>query len=521
MPKKFYNYFSRIYNTRKLLKREIGKITLEPKATVYFNSIRLMPRHFIMEINIMLLLIKQGYKIEVIIDDGVFEHTDTDCISSNGLMFYKVKFKVLKYRRFIEYYIWKLVIGNISQRLKFINASKIYREYGIKLQSKKKSKRNEFVQSSMIRFFNNEVWNSTKLSNWYEKITFNNVYISESIGIYVENKIKNIQSNIFITSHGIYSTYGPAYNEITQVKQRIVYGPNIYCIGSIQFFNNTQQFSFNEDSLRKFLENDLTNQQSIEADKFLSNRFQLKSKDTAVYFENNGLPETFQLIDRKSLPGKVFAAFPNVIWDGNINERDTVFNSIRAWVIELIEHFKINKKNSLIIRFHPAEATWMKGTVTFESTLVDALKNICEHSNIVIISSNKSFQSYDLLKKYADYALVYDGIIALEAPLFDVPVIFSGSGRFNVPNFGLQFNSKDEYMDYISDPFDYQFIERDKEISKKLIYYYTIYNSYYFPVLDNKFDDNSYDEGIFLRNPNLIENSSEAIYMGIKRCLEF
>ena len=33
---------------------------------------------------------------------------------------------------------------------------------------------------------------STKLSNWYEKITFNNVYISESIGIYVENKIKNI-----------------------------------------------------------------------------------------------------------------------------------------------------------------------------------------------------------------------------------------------------------------------------------------------------------------------------------------
>jgi hypothetical protein len=517
--KKVFKYFRRIKRTRKLLKREITNSTVKPLGIIYFYSIRAMPKHFIMEINLILLLIKSGYNIEIIMDDGIFEHTDTECISKQSLIYYRTRFKILKYRRRIEYFIWNISVGLFTPRLKILRASKVSGNLELIEKQPFNIKRQDFVKSSMIRFFNNETWPDSRLARWYHEITSKNVLIAESIGLHIQTKLANSGSNLFITSHGIYSTYGPAYNEIKNPRQRIVYGPNIYCIGAIQLFNNTQQFSFEEDSLVKFLSTDLTADQILQVDQFLDDRFSHKSKDTAVYFDNNGLSESFQLKDRDKLPGKVFAAFPNVIWDGNISERDTIFKSIRDWIITLIEYFKSNQQNSLVIRFHPAESTWMKGTITFESTLKETLRNIEEFKNIIIISSNKNFESYRLLNKYADYALVYDGILALEAPFFNVPVIFSGSGRFNVPNFGMQFKSVEDYMSFIALPTEYNMLEKDKLISKQLIYYYVIYNSYFFPVLDNKYDDNSFDENIFLKNPHMIEDSRVEIIKGLRRCI--
>ena len=502
--------------TRLLLKRVLANSNSFSNKKIYFNSIRTLPNHFITEMNLSIIFLKSGYSVEIILDDGVFEHIDTAFHSNKGKYFYVIAFKLARLRRKVDFFLWDSFVGKISPYLIFKKVSVVHSRDSEFDSGRDVQKRHGFVKSSMIRFFNNELWERSDTALWYEKITNINVVISENIGLYVESRIG--KNDLFITSHGIYSLWGPAYSEVKDFKKKIVYGANIYRVSSLQFFNNTQQLSFKEDSLTEFLSFPLSDSQKMEINDWLKKRFRLEGKDTKVYFKEDDQIGKFSLPARSDLPGKVFVAYPNVLWDGNIPERDTLFNSIREWIILLIEHFKQNNSHSLIIRFHPAETTWLLGTVTFESTLIDYLNGISLFSNIVIISSSSKISSYKLLDSFSDYTLVYDGFIALESPFWGVPVLFSGSGRFNVKQYGKQFNSINEYFDFIQKPEDNYDIEKDKLLAEKLIYYYLFYNSYYFPVLDNVEDDYSTDPFIFFRSNDLLKKSTDSIMQAIQRC---
>jgi hypothetical protein len=517
MIKKIINYIKIIFFTRLLLKQLLPSLNGNSKKKIYFNSVRTLPNHFITEINLAIILIKSGYLVEIILDDGIFEHIDTEFYSSKPKYYYKITFKLAKLRRKIDFLLWNFLLGKITHYLIFKRVSAIHNKVSKPKIELDFPKRLGFIKSSMIRFFNNEIWERSNLSIWYEQITRKNVLISEDIGLYVENKIKD--NDLFVTSHGIYSVWGPAYNEVKDFKKKIVYAANIYRISTLQFFNNTQQFSFKEDSLKDFLQLPFEDQNRNEVNEFLMQRFSLEGKDTKVYFKNEDSENEFILPNRSELPGKVFVAYPNVLWDGNIAERDTLFKSIREWIIMLLEHFKQNNNHSLIIRFHPAETTWLSGSVTFESTLNDYLKDIHLFNNIKIISSSSRISSYKLLDKFSDYTLVYDGFIALESPFFGVPVLFSGSGRFNVQGYGLQFETVEDYFDFISRPNDIYNLDIQKELAEKLIYYYLFYNAYYFPVLDNLEDDYSTDPYIFYRSNIDFEQSLKSIMEGFIRCL--
>ena len=514
--KRIIKYFKVFFITRLILKRVLADAEKLPSKKIYFNSLRTLPNHFITEINLSIIFLKSGYSVELILDDGFFEHIDTAFYSKRTKYYYVIAFKLARLRRRVDFFLWDSFVGKISPQLIFRKVSVINNEYSESNYERNVQRRQGFVKSSMIRFFNNEFWVRSNTALWYEEITNKNVVISENIGLYVENRLE--ENDLFITSHGIYSLWGPAYSEVKDFKKKIVYGANIYGSSSLQFFNNTQQFSYKEDSLTEFLRFPLSDSQKMEINDFLTKRFKLEGKDTKVYFKEDDQSDKFVLPDRSELPGKVFVAYPNVLWDGNIPERDTLFNSIREWLILLIEHFKQNNSHSLIIRFHPAETTWLLGTVTFESTLIDYLNGISLFSNIVIISSSSKISSYKLLDSFSDYTLVYDGFIALESPFWGVPVLFSGSGRFNVKQYGKQFNSINEYFDFIQKPEDNYDIEKDKLLAEKLIYYYLFYNSYYFPVLDNVEDDYSTDPFIFFRSNDLLKKSTDSIMQAIQRC---
>ena len=77
MFSKIQSYFKRMFSVRKLLKRELKNNILTPDKKIILNSIRFLSDVFIMEINLALILIKSGYSVEIILDNGKFEHTDT------------------------------------------------------------------------------------------------------------------------------------------------------------------------------------------------------------------------------------------------------------------------------------------------------------------------------------------------------------------------------------------------------------------------------------------------------------
>lgn len=517
MLKKIYLYIKQPFTIRKILKHELNNISGKPTKKIILNSIRLLPNVFLMELNLAIIFLKSGYSVEIIIDDGKFEHTDTVLYRLNkSLLYYSYIFSLNKIRRKFEFFLWNNIVGRITNNLKFTKVSEITKKIdnSFNLVNDKK-----YINESMIRFFQTDRIDNANIHIWYKKLTFKNVYISKKIGIYIDKQLGSNINTIFLTSHGIYSIWGPSFNEAKALKQKIVYGPNFYQISSLSFFNSIHQVTNKEDSLSKFLKKDLSNSKIEKVSNYISNRFAFKEKDTKVYFANDSGKKQFVLKDRKDLPGKVFVAYPNIVWDGNVYERNNLFSTISDWVITLIEHFKKDNTNSLIIRFHPAETTWFKGTKTFESIIKEHLKGIELFDNIIIISSSISFNSYNLFKNYSDYTLVYDGIIALESTFLNVPVIFAANGRFNVAEYGIQFDSAKDYMEFISNPRIYNKIESDKIIAEKLIYYYMYENSRYFPVLDNKNSDFGLDIDVFYRNKKKFDLSIDSIMKGLNECL--
>ncbi|MDG1974393.1 MAG: hypothetical protein P8I26_05085 [Flavobacteriaceae bacterium] len=517
MLKKIYSHIVRPFIIRKIFKNELNNIKNIPENKIILNSVRFVPNVFLMELNLALIFLKSGYSVEIILDDGEFEHNDTVLYRSNkSLSYYNFIFSLNKVKRKIEFFLWKKVVGGITNNLNFIKVSEITKNITtcFNLIDEK-----NYVKESMIRFFQTDRIDNDNIHIWYEKLTFKNVYISKKIGIYADNQLNKNNQTLFLTSHGIYSVWGPAFNEIKIEKRKIVYGPNFYQINSLSFFNHIHQVTNKEDSLSQFLKKDLSNSKIEKVSNYISNRFSFNEKDTKVYFANDSEKKQFVLKDRKDLPGKVFVAYPNIVWDGNVYERNNLFITISDWIITLIEHFKKDNTNSLIIRFHPAETTWFKGTKTFESIIKQHLKGIESFDNIIIISSAVSFNSYNLLKNYSDYTLVYDGIIGLESTFFNVPVIFAANGRFNVSDYGIQFYSAEDYMEYISNPKSYNKIESDKIIAQKLIYYYMFVNSRFFPVLDNENSDFGLDIDVFYKNKEKFNLSIDSIMKGINECL--
>lgn len=514
---KFISYFRRPIKVRKLVKELTKNIKITPNSQIIINSTRFLPSTFLMELNLALIFIKSGYSVEFILDDGKFEHTDTILYKDyNSKYYYAVILRFNKLRRKLEFILWNLFVGRISANLNFKRVSEITNDTPSQLN---KSSINKYVKESMIRFFQNDRIKKSSISIWYEKITIKNTLISSKIGSYVESKINSGVNLLYLTSHGIYSTWGPAFEEIQHSKRKIVYGPNFYQINSLSFFNSIHQVTNNEDSLNKFLRLELTSSKRSKVSKYITSRTEFKEKDTKVYFSQRFIDEDFVLKDRKLLPGKVFTAFPNIVWDGNVHERNNLFDTISDWLIFLIEYFKKDKTNSLVIRFHPAETTWFNGTKTFESILKSYLKDIHLFENIVIISSSITFNSYTLFNNYTDYTLIYDGILGLESTFLNVPVVFSANGRFNVPGYGIQFESKESYVDFLTNPKGYDNLQKDKLIAEKLIYYYMFENSRFFPVLDNQKSDYGIDLDVFLRDKNAFDKSTNSILTGIEQCL--
>ena len=513
---KIYNYFKRPFVIRKLFLKELENYDKVSSNKVVFNAIRFLPDTFLLELNLSLILIKAGYKVDFIIDDGKFYHNDTILYhSKNSKIYYNFIFFFLRLRRKLEYYLWNIFIGSINHNFKFIRVSKIDK---IKI-IKNDDLINKYTKESMIRFFQNDKLDyNNNIIKWYKNKTIKNAILSYKISKYSNSYLSKDNKSFFLTSHGIYSLWGPAYEALDNKIKRIVYGPNFYQRKSISFFNNIHQVTNNELSLKEFIKKDLTKFQSEKINKYLKDRFSFKEKDTQVYFSNHSNQSNFFLNKKTDFNGKVFIAFPNIIWDGNVNSRDSIFSSISDWLIDLISFFKNNKKNSLIIRFHPAESTWFKGTKMFEFLLSSHLKGIENHRNIKIISSENNLNTYNLLKNYADYTLVYDGIIALESPYYNTPVLFAANGRFNVPNYGFQFNSKDDYFSFLNNPTNNKKTISDKIIAEKLFYYYMFENSRYFPVLDNEESDFGTDINIFKNKKELLK-SSQSIMEGINKCL--
>ena len=306
-----------------------------------------------------------------------------------------------------------------------------------------------------------------------ERLLKDSARISALVGDYIVNK----KPDRVIMSHGIYPTWGPAFEIINNAKIPIVtYGRGKKA--------RTQKFNWNmtadwwdvSEEWEKIKDIPLNEEQEAKINRYLKTRI-THTQDVMVY--NFGvLEEKEKTLQRFRLnPEKLtYTLFTNVLWDAASAQREIAFKNPVEWVFETIEWFASHPEKQLIVKIHPAEV--VIGTNQPFAALIS--KRIPElPSNVRLIKPNEKVNSWSIYK-VTDLGLVHTTTAGMELPLLGIPCVVVSKTHFRGRGFTVDIDSKESYFNYL-DKFTKRNVEMEelKLLSKR--YAYLLFERYQLP----------------------------------------
>lgn len=288
--------------------------------------------------------------------------------------------------------------------------------------------------------------------------------------------------DLHITSHGIYSTWAPFKLEARRRQiMSVVWGAVNYTGPRIRFSNGTYFNSRSDSTFQYFWERRLQFQENIDYEKFrliLDGRLENRGPD----FDNYSIAEDGEKpsISSESVFEDAIVLFPNVIWDGNVPERDRIFDSIESWIFLTVQHIIQNTDATILVRAHPAEHRLLAWSVSLKDGICATypeFRQLCEHPRVIFLESDSGVNSYQLAQK-CKLAIVYDGNLAIELPLLNVRTIAAGGYRFSQDFWNVVPGNTAEYFASINSLISEDSFECDERTKERIYDYYYWYHGF-------------------------------------------
>ena len=455
--------------------------------SLVFSTLRYLPFPIHQDLFMANILARKGAKVYVILDNGLYLHWDTYQFKSNNqyLNPFHKRFKELSYLKTylhtkILLFIYKHSNISIVDTKSIVDMNKLDE---INLSEADKSN----LISSVRRYFGCGYYDESNTSHYeYYLKTEINCKISKSIGKYIIDVIK---PNKFITTDGIYSLWGPIYCEVKNAGiPSYIYGYHTYTDDEALFSNTLAQTLSKDETWIVFNEktDNLTPEQNQKVVNYFETRIQHKTKDTTIYY---GGISTFKEINIEKENDDIMniGVFPNIIWDGDVVQRDKYFNGVLDWILKTIKIAETSKHN-FIIRFHPAESTLFKDSNKLKDILLGIYPNLTSLKNLTLIDSDVKIDTYKFIENNIDLGIVYDGILTMELTYMKIPVVTPSISRFSAGNFVINPSSEYDYINYLNDKglinHFYSDIEKIDLEFKKYAYWYLFEAGYFMSIYD-------------------------------------
>ena len=436
----FYNSFNKWrYNLKeydhlnKLFNAVNRKEILNKK--IVFNTIRISRDHLDEEFFLGKILSLNGAKVKMLLDDGVLKHWETSPYDDNKKDLYSLLKKLIIKKGLKTYKDRNLEIIYYSEILKNINYNN-WREL------------KDYALSSTIRFFQTSElnFNDEKIKEYYNLSLINSVF-SSNIGEFVLNKIK---PDYFVTTHGIYSIWGPAYDFLKNngVKSLILARFHSHSLDPQDvYFTYAKCQTLSRCKFWQMYKNTpVTEHMKQKVTDLFNHRINHKTKDTELYYKKK---TKIYEINKDNDYKYHIAIFPSLIWDGNIQDRHIAFTGIIDWLMSTIDYLKKRKDIMIYLKFHPAEVSTFKKSAKIQ-VLIKKYLDKEKIENLELIPTEERIDPYEFLKSGIDLGICYDGVLALEMPYLKIPVLLGGvRGRFAVPGGNFSINDKKEYFEFL------------------------------------------------------------------------
>jgi hypothetical protein len=429
---------------RKALRNEPPLQMQVPKRAIINSGTSWLPLEI--ELYFAWLLAAAGCRVEVMLDDGMLAHWEAAQV--HNLRHYSPYQAPRIVRR--AHRVGKVLAGYAYRHpnIRIIPYSAVVPASAVTEESP--GWHRSFAESSVKRFFQDGDPEGSLEKEHYYGLCLRNCRISEAVGRYA---VEQAKADLFITSHGIYSLWGPAYRVAadsgtpTAVWQtagtqkgalRIVDVHDGILVRSSAWQTFRRQAPFCPEILD-------------EGKTILDSRINLTALDTNEYFA--GLHRNGNTQIPLSIPcdATTFGMFPNVVWDGDIAERNIMFSSVVEWCVFTINAFR-QLPHHLIIRFHPSEATRLKGSRPLESVVRQHIPDLDMLPNVHLIKAEYPVNSYALAREFVDIGLIYDGHLCVELAHMGIPVIACTQGNFTDDAFTRKPSSPEQYQDWLASP---------------------------------------------------------------------
>ncbi len=428
------------------------------------------------------ILARNGATVYVLLDNGLLSHWDTYQLHEKGM---PANESVTKKDKFMTKFYLSLYH---HRNIKFIKTTDL-----LKFEEIESTCSEDFWEesdeknaiSSVRRFFECGYYDSENVAHksYYDK-TVKNIKLMK---FFVRTLQQSCNFKAVITSHGIYSIWGTAYNYFRNINIPVyVYGAHCYKSYHIHFTDTLAQTLSLDSSCLEYMKNGVLNKENIKAvDDYLLARRNHTTKDTSIYY--SWMKEKKHINIKKKESSLNYAMFPNIIWDGDVAQRDTIFNGMLDWMKKTINYFILDQQNNLIIRFHPAEATLWKDTIRLSDVIDKLYPNLNDYPNITVIRADQQIDTYEFIQNNVDVGLIYDGILSLELTHMHKPVISPSCNRYTGGTFVLSPSTKEEYYDLLKN-FDlngYFTKEKNNEFYK-YAYWFLFLSAYVMPNYSEK-----------------------------------
>ncbi len=445
---KYKYFFYQYYKILKKLDSFVPPNKIKGKRIV-FNLVRSNnPGPLFFESSLAIKLREYGAKVNVVIDGSILKQHDTvqyeDFVKDNNLKFPKIKIcnnflkKISLYKEYSEFINKKELVDISSMAESFIKRNNyFYKNINLK----------PYIGASLVRFYQSADGFTEEESNYnkIERIFTENAILSALIASKVE---EFLHPDIIITSHGIYSTWGPFYEYFKQKNKKVItYDFGYYLNNSVILSKRGLVTDRCDDGFfNKYkFKIDLTVAEKGIKDIF-NKRLEGKSADLALYGNFTEDDHLLKRIKNIASGKKVFALFPNVLWDNSLRDVNNIFNSPIEWLTETIKYFEKEENKLLVIRDHPAGASFMKTRVSIREIVKSEFgKDVQDIKNLIFIPSNDSIKSYSLFP-IIKAGIVYNGTIGLEIMYKKIPVLISGKAPYSFKGFTMDFETKEEYF---------------------------------------------------------------------------
>ena len=458
-----------------------GKKRRPMGKTIVFNTVRTLETPMIVELFLARCLSLLGNKLYILFDDGLLPHWDSIQYNAQPvpltpyLLKHSPRKKYHKLISALTKYIFK------TANIKFLQYTDIVER--MDELPRLHTSDIKHARSSVTRFFKENIINlDTALYNDYLQLSLKNAQYSKAIGKFI---YKEISPDLFVTSHGIYSTWGPCYDFLRQKGiPSLVWGINGTVEQSIYLYDTIRRFSYLDSNWKEFKRKTLNSHQRQAIIDYFNRRISLAANDTKVYF----VKENSETVNLKKTDELVVGLFPGVIWDGDVESRNILFDDLVQWMTFSIDILR-NSGHKILIRFHPSEATVLKGTQSLEYVMHQKYGDLNAIKNLTIISSDRRINTYQVISQNIDLGIIYDGTLGFELPYLNVPTISCSRSRYTDTGIVFEPTSKQEYQSMLEKPI--KVIDRFKINSNqiyenllKYAYWWFIESAYHFPLLN-------------------------------------